>query len=199
MDWSWTADEAGFRAASTITQGPVLEEALDDDDDDEEEDEKEESGGGEKGGGEGGTWWQWLEPKAWIGREFDLNGQQDPSIHWWWFLMMEMMKRWDVLGQPAYSWKVLPSLKIVDTDFTIYSLQGWGGIVMNLYMFLDLIASSSSYPCQSVSEWVSGYFHICLLALVSNCWTFVPSLQLQWWVWWSWSVRWPCCCVWLLW
>ena len=42
MDWSWTADEAGFRAASTITQGPVLEEALDDDDDEEEEEEKEE-------------------------------------------------------------------------------------------------------------------------------------------------------------
>ena len=40
MDWSWTADEAGFRAASTITQGPVLEEALDDDDDDDEEEEE---------------------------------------------------------------------------------------------------------------------------------------------------------------
>ena len=42
MDWSWTADEAGFRAASTITQGPVLEEALDDDDDDDDDDEEEE-------------------------------------------------------------------------------------------------------------------------------------------------------------
>ena len=40
MDWSWTADEAGFRAASTITQGPVLEEALDDDDEEEEEEEE---------------------------------------------------------------------------------------------------------------------------------------------------------------
>ena len=45
MDWSWTADEAGFRAASTITQGPVLEEALDDDDDEEEEEKKEVPGG----------------------------------------------------------------------------------------------------------------------------------------------------------
>ena len=42
MDWSWTADEAGFRAASTITQGPVLEEALDDDDDDDDDEEEEE-------------------------------------------------------------------------------------------------------------------------------------------------------------